>query len=637
MNLQGRDLSIEMNGEDVRLLQSELLQLGFRISPAEIQRHFFGPVTREVVLEFQHRHGLGTSGVVNERTAVRLNAEVDALHRPPPPPSPDEPPTDDRIFTVQVQVLGVDQNPLAGVTVQAFDQDLRNRQRLGDSQATDRVGRCEIRYALAQSSLAEQGTADLVFDVSNREGLPLKIQKILRLVSNERSSVDSPMIIFNAQPVEEVTLIAGEGEIREPSEYEQIFSKVTRLSQGLPLGDLTEDDKHQDITFLSGETGIDPQRIAFLILGARLNRETDLPAEVFYGLFRQKLPTTLPALLAQTPEHLRRALEASIQNNFAPLRLRAELDDVVRRFKELVVRSAFQEPEPGRASLGALLNTAVPSEEIQQRFLTHYVEHKGPVEAFWETLREKPGFENGVVEELQTALWLGAFTRDHMPLVREIQELRRDGAMKSIRDLAKLTESDWRMLIDRKVEGRPVGFPREVPGTDEEEKAATYARTLVRTLEAAFPTAVIAARAAKDDIPLKKELMTFFDKNPEFEFGRHHVDVYLSENQGALAGADDREGLTRQLKGMQRVFKLSPRYEEMRTLMANGFDSAQSVVGLAKETFVEKYGPELGGPPQAAAIYERAEQVTAAALLLFSRFSPQVNSVDTAVTPKLPE
>ena len=50
MQFQDRNLSHDIRGEDVELLQRELRQLGYGMSEEEIEHHFFGRRTREVGL-----------------------------------------------------------------------------------------------------------------------------------------------------------------------------------------------------------------------------------------------------------------------------------------------------------------------------------------------------------------------------------------------------------------------------------------------------------------------------------------------------------------------------------------------------------------------------------------------------------
>ena len=76
MNLQGRNLSQRSRGDDVRLLHSELRKLGYTLPKQERNRRYFGPFTRKAVLDFQRKHSLQATGIVDKTTAAKINAEI---------------------------------------------------------------------------------------------------------------------------------------------------------------------------------------------------------------------------------------------------------------------------------------------------------------------------------------------------------------------------------------------------------------------------------------------------------------------------------------------------------------------------------------------------------------------------------
>ena len=64
MQLQGRDLSIEMRGADVSPPQLELRLLGFETMEEEVLENFlFGESTHEAALKFQSEFDLEQTGV----------------------------------------------------------------------------------------------------------------------------------------------------------------------------------------------------------------------------------------------------------------------------------------------------------------------------------------------------------------------------------------------------------------------------------------------------------------------------------------------------------------------------------------------------------------------------------------------
>jgi hypothetical protein len=72
-------------GDSVAQLHSALIRLGFRLPDSEIRRKFFGPATREAVLQLQREHALPISGGFDERTAAAATAELTAQNLEPSP------------------------------------------------------------------------------------------------------------------------------------------------------------------------------------------------------------------------------------------------------------------------------------------------------------------------------------------------------------------------------------------------------------------------------------------------------------------------------------------------------------------------------------------------------------------------
>lgn len=520
-----------------------------------------------------------------------------------------------RSFVVKGQIRQADSSPFVGAVVRAFDKDLRSEQFLGEA-VTDREGRYQITYTPNLFRRAEKKSADV----------------IVRVYGRDEQMHASSEILFNAPLEATVDLVVGGGVYRGPSEYEQLVTELEPILEGVKPTNLTE----ADVAFLAGETGIASQEISFLANSARHAEETGLPPEVFYGFARENMPTDLPALLAQNPQAQRRALERAYSDNLIPPSLRDQMDAILAELQHLILKQAFKEPDqPGQHSLSAVLSTGVPSVDIQEKFLTQYVQHDGPMPHFWQALRADPSFGPQVVADLQFTIQVTALTRDHLPLIETLQRLRQEGILTSFRDLSKLNEADWRSMIDQRTNDQAAGFPPDVPGANDTEKAMNYARTMLRTVEQAFPTTVIANRLAQDSVVGKEDLTQFFSNSPDFDFGKHHVDIYLADNPSALTGVTDPGGLTKQLKSIQRVFKLTPRYDEIHPLLADGLDSAQRVTQMGMTAFVAKYSQALGGTSRAQAIYGRAQQVAAMALILFSKYAPAMNSIDLAVTAKL--
>ena len=579
----------------------------------------YGSATGKVVSAFQQERQLTVSGAVDEPTANALNRLIDELSGPgAEPPAP-------AAYMVKGTVHLFDGFPAAGLLVSAFDRDLRSEQLLGRA-VTDNVGHYEIAYTSAQFARLDKKSADL----------------IVRAYQDEKAlAANQPMansaIIFNAKEVETVDLVVGNAEFRGPSEYEQIGAELKPLLEGVPpaaailVADLTD----EEILFLAGETELDVQHISFFAAAAKLGKRTGLATEIFYGFARENLPTDLSALLAQNKQVHRRALEDAVSANIIPSGFGQTIDQTLEQLQQTAVKQAFEASTvPGRASPGELLKTSdIPDSKLTE-FLTLQVKHEGSPEEFWKNLHANPSLA-AVADDLQFTLQVGALTQNYLPMAQQIQAMKRSRKITTLRDLAKMDANDWKQIITTRVERgiAIVGFPPDTPGNNDQEKIDGYAASLTRFIEAQFPTDFLAARIQKDTLPGKDDLAAFFTANPGFDLKTSRIDKQQIQNIASTARIADTNALAARLGGVQRLFKLTPRYAEMRPLLADGIDSAHSITRMGKSTFVAKYAGSTGGADRARAVYERAAQVSATSLHLLSNYGAAFNKLNINVLP----
>lgn len=574
----------------------ETLERHFR---RELEESTYGEVTIWLVKLFQEQHGLDAEGIVDEATAETINALLEELGQleEPDVPSP---------YMVNGTVLYADGNPFSGSLVRVVDRDLRHEQRLGETR-TDREGYYEIHYGPEQFARAEKGSADL----------------LVRALSPEGEEVAHSEILFNARAKETIDLVVGNEVYRGLSEYEELIKLLTPVCDGVSFAELKEDEEHQDVSFLSGETGIDPQRIEFLATAHRLLEKTDIPAEIFYGLIREGMPTDLRALLMQSPELLRRALVRAVEENLIPIQFGEQIDETLDLLQGLIVQQAFEQPAEEKEGAGVVdLLKTVLEEGQQQEFVAEYVAHKGPVKTFWQKLREKPEFSERV-PELQFTLQLGVLTRNHLPLITELQRKRHEGEIATVSDLSRYSEERWLELVTRD-RGDAIGFPPDVPGKNNDEKARNYARALSNMMEESFPTAFVCHRIEEDDLEGKDGLVSFLSSNPQFDIKSTHLGTFLAENPETVANLSNaqQDMMKRQLSAIQRVYKVAPRYSQASFLLGKGLDSAYAISRFGKKQFALMNGDALGGQAKAMDIFERSQQVTDTAMAFLPEIIP---------------
>ncbi len=513
-------------------------------------------------------------------------------------------------FRVHGRLVHADGKPLSKATVRAFDRDLRAEGFLGET-VTGPDGRYEIHYGPAQFNRAEKGSADLL---------------VRAFGPNNQVAASSP-IRFNAGPDETVDLVVGGAEYRGPSEFAELVAELKPLLQGLSLGDLKEDEEHQDFSFLSAETGRDAGRIQLLAAAHRLEAEAEIPAEACYGLVRQGLPATAPALVAQSPATLHRALVRSADENITAAEWASRADEIVAAVRSLAVKLALRPAgQEGRAPLGDLLGITLKNARQRESFLNAYIEHKGTVAEFWDSLAQKSEFKNRVAD-IQRTLQLGALTGNHLPLVQELERMHKSGQIKELSDLARLDESGWLKLA------AAAGAPPGVPGADADEQAQNYARAMSHLVEDAFPTAFVAARLENDSLPGHADMAAVLKAAPDFNLRSGRITSYLQEHPDAVAGVQNPAAVRRQIQALQRVYRLAPRYGQAGALLKGGVDSAHAIARMGENVFTQQYAMAAGGQAYAKQIYARARHVQAVALQLALEYGTASGKTPTAAVP----
>lgn len=608
MNPKNRNLSKGMRGGDVRLLQKSLRQLGFTIKDKD---GYFGDSTQQAVIKFQKTHNLEPTGVVDKRTAAAIRkALVDIKPEP-----------GTRQYRVQGRLLQPDGSPVVGAVILAFDKDLHREKLLGQTN-TDNKGKYVIRYTIDKLCSPDKRHADLVVRAFDKEG---------------KEIATSP-VIFGAAPRQVVDLVVSKTAYRGPSEYSRLCIQLDPLLQNVDVTKLTE----EDIAYLAGKTGLDSTRIAYFVQSQKLAKESDtaeesgVSPEAFYGLFRQGLPTSLPVLLTHDSSMLRKALLTAIKENIISEEFKESVRETLVKLENLIVYYAFKEPElPEQSSLGDLLSITDLPEEKRKAFLHKYLEHTGSIEDFWQDLREDVDFGDKPVENLQFTLQLGTLTQNHVPLVKALQQIHKPH---SLRDFVNLDQGDWEELIDLKIDDKLVDVPPTVEGETRAEKINNYVRTMMRMTEDAFPTPVI-VHNMNDDFPNKAGLMQFFSQNPDFEFRSTRIDSYLTENEGALDNIENAQEVKQQLRGMQRLFNIAPRfgkYDAIHTLMVDNVTSANAICRMGKTAFKKKYDEQLGSE-QAEQIFANASYTTAVTQMLIAQYSSVMNDPSINVLPDFSE
>ena len=509
----------------------------------------------------------------------------------------------------------------SGLKVVAVDRDLRREEALGTA-VTDAQGRYEIFYSREQFVRAEKGRADLVAKAFAAEGSLL---------------VASP-ISFNAAPVTEINLTIP-SEIQRPlSLFEKIGQELNPLLDGVKVEDLEEDKEHQDLSFLSGETGFEKHVLARFALAHRLAQQ-GIQAEFWFALLggslyqftenqslKEQLSIILNSLSSLDATAVRKALARSFNQKEIPEDFQDKIDIWVEAFLQFSSSCSVSEAAGPTFVRSALNHANIKNAKKQIKFVRLFNEHKALSPEMLSALGNDPSFKKEEIADLRASFRLAELTRGDFSVVKMLKEefgVRQPG---QIRTLAKQSEGEWVNLIKEKHAAGAINLPIEegkVAGLIKFPAVEIYGQSLERKFREAFPTMAFAGgleRALQirgvHGLRRAQDIGRFLANHETFELLNTPVDDFLRNSTHpdfrTLAEDDD---FRLQLKAVQRVFKLAPTFEATNAMLADGVHSAQMAYRIGESEFVRRYAERPGFTAESAQlVWSRAADTYAAVL-----------------------
>jgi Tc toxin complex TcA C-terminal TcB-binding domain/Neuraminidase-like domain/Salmonella virulence plasmid 28.1kDa A protein len=625
-------LKFGAKGEDVALLHKMICAIGVEIHEDEIADRHYGETTRDAVRHVQILLGLEPSGDVTERILRAIYAAQARLRHYLSGHNGTQPSAAD--YQVTGIVTDTNNLPLASVNVIAGVQTLRTVSEVGRAQ-TNAHG----RYSITYPAPAEGTTPDLQLRVQDGNGRVLYISRTYFHVARR---ADIPLPLGNPDQV-------------SASEYSSIEQELHSLLGKLRPEELVENEQHQDITYLAGETEMDKARLALFSIAARLSQSTALPPVLFYGLFRQNVPADatvtglaftsaginldgnaerlLKSVLAASAEARAGAVNSAIAHNIIPASYAERAAQDLAQLGSLVAQAALAENRGlGKTPISIVLSAGRVAADTQQKFITLYAAATGPTRGFWRALTKNPDFTKEEVTALRFSVNVGRFARGHMPLVNQLQTMRQQETIKGTRDLARLSAADWKNILAQSENGTAIGVPPNFTARTDQDALDAFADLLERNFARAHPTTAFAARLAADaesPVAAKTGVVEFLDNNARVSLQRTNIDRYLKDNPKAAGGLD---APTRDaLMTSQRMLKLTSRYDVARPLLSNNIHSAQQIYAMGRDRFVAEYKdhPDIGAA-EATRIYAKASQTYALALALTLNVNAQAVGVNPA-------
>ena len=488
-------------------------------------------------------------------------------------------------FVVRGRVSRDDGTPLFGVTVVAFDRDLRRRQRLGAA-TTDCHGHYAIAFGSADFLDAEKKLADLVVCVLDGDDVRLESDTLFNAPAQTTIDVQVP-----------AALRVG------ASEYEAVVAELESL-----LGDVTHAELFDgDFVFLAAETDLPGERIAALAESARLVRELGEPAideSPLYGLWRRGLDGGATALL-EVPGHVIAAeLTAAIDAQLIPSEVGKRISEIVAALESAAVSHLLNTSAPDHhASLSEALRASGIDEKTATAFVRARRTHDSR-EEMWSALAQD-GIDVG---ELRLAVDVNELTAGQATVISRLQDERRQEKRGDWLHLAARTAGDWAELVeDLQIE----------PAESFAGSTAAYGAWIAVRVEDRYPTAVLTERiAAEPGLPLEHQDDTVraLRSASKLDLLTTPIRSHVAEHPEILAGVDD--GVVAELETLQRLRRVAANAEETQVLLSAGYTSASAIAAVDDRVFIAEHEQQLS-PAVAARVHREATYRAAAAEGLF--------------------
>jgi hypothetical protein len=525
------------------------------------------------------------------------------------------------VYEVEGTVTGVQGRGLHGARVVVAWQHVRSQVELGSALTSDCGDYC-VRYRLPCEAPSP----------------------VLLVVEAHEDALEAPLRsqLLEARPKLRVDL---EATARDRSELAALEAALRPFLDQLELTDLVENDRHRDITFLASELKTNPENVMRVAVCARLEAAFRVPAAAFYAFVRQRVPVSVPAPLlaaagedfelidpfvrsigslvfALAPALQTQTLEAAVTGHLIGAQYEAEIPGLVAQLQAERAQDLLARPYVvGKPGLGELLDLAKLPAGKQQAFAQALTTNTLSMRAFWATLGDGThGLTAPQASSVERTLAIGAFVKNHPPLVTLVLDGFRAGEYKNLSDLATLSKEDWVELV------RKAGAPPSIDPAGTQTPEEVFAAVVYTRVTRAYPTIALGSRVAQGTFveePQRAPLARFFANNPSLDLLRNNVAAYL-EQQGKAAfrgiGVRDQAAVVTNAKRLQRLLQVTPDVDSAETLLGLGLGSATEITMLGKQQFFLTATAAGISKPDANRLYDVAASRYAGLVSLYTQY-----------------
>ncbi|HFE47492.1 MAG TPA: hypothetical protein ENJ18_18720, partial [Nannocystis exedens] len=417
-----------------------------------------------------------------------------------------------------------------------------------------------------------------------------------------------------------LTLVRNDEELRGPTEFAAFIAGIDPQLDTVEYKDIDADQ----VYYLSCKTGFSEETIATIARSYRLKDAYAIDAEVFYGIAHAGFPLSTNAVLSMDADTVESALRKAIEDNAISASVEADIPTILTTLAAARLDRTVPAVNPETTTLGAVLTAASLAAGVPRAFAEKYLSHTGTVSEFWAALRADQNFGDAVVDTIQFTIEVATLSGSYAPLVKLLNQKRELAVFSRSIELAQYDDQDWIDFLGEQIDGTEVSTPAGIPGNDEAERRSNYGRAISRMVEDLYPSAHLAYHLPQG--VTTGDVVGFIIGNPTFSLLRTIIDDFLPTASGLPPDPADVEVLRQDLLKIQRVIKITPRYQRTSTagkLLEAGIASAHQIRMMGASAFMAQHADELGGESTAAYIYDKADQVTATVLTAVSLIRPE--------------
>ena len=300
---------------------------------------------------------------------------------------------------------------------------------------------------------------------------------------------------------------------------------------------------------------------------------------VFYGWFRLGLPLSVGSVWSVPTATLVSAWQAAIDQGIVPApapEAELSLTEEVKRLKRVYARKRRKPGPTAPAQLRDLLATLPVQLRLAQTRLpaAEVARLRTDDPKLLEQLEQFAPFQGHAVAVART-LRLATLTGSHLPLVAALQLrlVKMKESVGSLRPLTALQHKDWIKLIHTH------GVPDGVTLTP-----AAYAEALAERLESLYPSEALRRHFLQQRrlarLPALREIALWVNENPSIDLLSGDPETLLRTAAPRRRSKQRTEELVAGLRSLQRIILITPRFEEMRVLLADNLQSAAQLLAV---------------------------------------------------------